>query len=52
MITAKELDAVDKLDDKIREFLEVVRNEIKKDGGLEALIKKFSKPRWGSRLNS
>ncbi len=52
LITAKELDAVDKLDDKTREFLEVVRNEIKKDGGIEALIKKFSKPGRGSRLNT
>ena len=52
LITASELDAVDRLDDKTREFLEVVRNEIKKDGGIDALIKKFSKPRRGSRLNT
>ncbi len=44
LITATELDAVDKLDDKTREFLEVVKNEILKDGGIEVLIKKFSKP--------
>ncbi len=44
LITATELDAVDKLDDKTREFLEVVKNEILKDGGIEVLIKKFNKP--------
>ena len=47
LITATELDAVDKLDDKTREFLEVVKNEILKDGGIEVLIKKFSKPIQG-----
>ena len=52
LITATELEAVDKLDDKTREFLEVVTSEIKKDGGIEALIQKFSKPRRGSRLNT
>ena len=47
LITATKLDAVDKLDDKTREFLEVVKNEILKDGGIEVLIKKFSKPIQG-----
>ena len=47
LITVTELDAVDKLDDKTREFLEVVKNEILKDGGIEVLIKKFSKPIQG-----
>ena len=52
LITSKELDAVDKLDDKTREFLEVVKSEIKKDGGIKALIKKFSKPGRGLRFNT
>ena len=52
LITATELNAVVKVDDKTREFLEVVKKEIKKDGGIEALIKKFSKPRQRLGLNT
>jgi hypothetical protein len=41
LITASKLDPVQELDDKIKEFCEIVKTEIAKDGGIEALIKKF-----------
>ncbi|MHC4458944.1 MAG: hypothetical protein ACYS0I_18035 [Planctomycetota bacterium] len=41
LITTAELDPVEGLDDKIKEFHEVVKKEIIKDGGLGALIEKF-----------
>jgi hypothetical protein len=41
LITIAELDPVEGLDDKTKEFHEVVKKEIIKDGGINALIEKF-----------
>ena len=48
LITIAELDPVDGLDDKTKEFHEVVKKEIIKDGGIDALIAKFKKLPAGS----
>jgi hypothetical protein len=41
LITASKLDPFQKLDDNTRDFCEIVKIEIAKDGGIEKLIKKF-----------
>ena len=41
LITATKLDPFQELDDKTKEFCEIVKIEIAKDGGIEKLIKKF-----------
>ena len=41
LITASKLEPFQELDDKTKEFCEIVKIEIAKDGGIERLIKKF-----------
>jgi hypothetical protein len=41
LITATKLEPFQELDDKSKEFFEIVKIEIAKDGGIEKLIKKF-----------
>ena len=41
LITALKLEPFQELDDKTKEFCEIVKIEIAKDGGIERLIKKF-----------
>jgi hypothetical protein len=41
LITASKLDPFEKLDDNTKDFCEIVKIEIAKDGGIEKLIKKF-----------
>jgi hypothetical protein len=41
LITMAKLDPAAELDDKTKEFHEVVKKEIIKDGGIDALIEKF-----------
>jgi hypothetical protein len=48
LITIAELDPAEGLDDKTKEFHEVVKKEIIKDGGIDALIEKFKKSPTGS----
>lgn len=48
LITATELNPVGELDEKTREFYELVKQEIKRDGGIEALIEKFRKSTQGA----
>jgi hypothetical protein len=43
LISTKELYPVEKLDEKTKEFVQVVKEEIGKDGGIDAIIKKFKK---------
>ena len=43
LISAAQLIPVEKLDDKTWEFYELVKKEIKKDGGIKAIIDKFKK---------
>ena len=41
LITASKIEPFQELDDKTKEFCEIVKIEIAKDGGIEKLIKKF-----------
>jgi hypothetical protein len=41
LITETKLEPFQELDDKTKEFCEIVRIEIAKDGGIEKLVKKF-----------
>ena len=41
LITASKIEPFQELDDKTKEFYEIVKIEIAKDGGIEKLIKKF-----------
>ena len=43
LISTKELYPVEKLDEKTKKFVELVKEEIRKDGGIEAIIKNFKK---------
>ena len=43
LISTKELYSVEKFDEKTNKFVKLVKEEIKKDGGIEAIIKKFKK---------
>lgn len=43
LISTKELYPVEKFDEKTKKFVELVKKEIRKDGGIEAIIKKFKK---------
>ena len=43
LISTKELYPVEKLDEKTKKFVKLVKEEIRKDGGIEAIIKKFKK---------
>ena len=43
LICTAELDPVKELDDMTREFYNLVKQEVTKDGGIEALIRKFKK---------
>lgn len=43
LISKKELSPIEKLDEKTKEFVQVVKEEIRKDGGIETIIKKFKK---------
>jgi len=43
LVTAKTLDLTENLDEYIYEFVELVKEEMKKDGGPVAIIEKFKK---------
>ncbi len=43
LISTKELYPVEKFDEKTKKFVKLVKEEIRKDGGIEAIIKKFKK---------
>jgi hypothetical protein len=51
LICAVELDPVKELDNTTREFYNLVKQEIKKDGGVEALIRKFKKTPRGKEYS-
>ena len=43
LITETQLNPAEKLDEKIRDFLRVVKEEVRKDGGTKSLIEKFKR---------
>ena len=43
LITEKALDPIEGLDEYIYEFVELVKEEMRRDGGIVAIIEKFKK---------